>query len=181
MDAKAFPAFGYVILKTKLKAGEVINDEMMQKNIFSIDNATPDVTGSISGSAGSYIWMLISGVHTYTNIITEDIDRHESGWCNLVNPLSVGMYKFDVVEDSEYICFSPIVNKDRSPPIPNLEYFYLDSGGSKELHAGTKLYLVDGLLYVNGNEIPSMRQIRIKNNKTKVTAIKKCLGYIFHI
>ncbi len=181
MEAKPFPAFGYVLLKTKLTAGEVVNDEMMQKNIFSIDSPSPDMNGSISGSIGSYIWMLIKGVHTYTNVVTGDVDRHEPGWCNLVNPLSVGMYEFNVVEDSEYICFSPRVNQDRSPAIPSLEYFFLNDGESKEMQAGTKLYLIDGSISVNGITIPSMRQVRIKNNHTQVVAKGRCLGYIFNI
>jgi len=181
MDAKPYPAFGYVILRTKLKAGEVVNDEIMQNNLFSIDNPTPDHTGSISGSNGAYIWMLIHGVHTYTNLDNKEVDRHERGWCNLVRPLQAGMYEFAVVEDSEYICFSPRVNKDRTPAIPALEYFALENGQSRELAQGTKLYLLDGVLNIAGKEIPSMRQINLASGSKTVTAIGSCLGYIFKV
>jgi hypothetical protein len=181
MEAKAFPAFGYILLRTKLKAGEVVNDEMMNNNLFSVDNPAPNVEGSISGSNGAYIWMLLHGVHTYTDIATGSVDRHERGWCNLVRPLSVGMYQFDVVEDSEYICFSPRVNHERTPVIPELEYFSLENGESRELPQGTKLYLLDGTLEVAGRDIPAMRQIRLSSGGRKVTAKGSCLGYIFKV
>lgn len=181
MEAKPYPAFGYVILRTKLKAGEVINDEMMQSNLFSIDNNSPDNTGSVSGSVGSYIWMMIKGVHTYTNIATGEVDRHERGWCNLNNNLKIGMYEFSVVEDSEYICFSPRVNQDRNPAIPKLEYFHLNDGESCKLPQGTKLYLLDGNLSIDNKEIPSMRQINLLSGSKEVKAIGDCLGYIFNI
>lgn len=181
MEAKAYPAFGYILLRTKIKAGEVINDEMMNSNLFSVDNPTPDQTGSISGSNGAYIWMLLSGVHTYTDVATGEVDRHERGWCNLVQSLHVGMYEFAVVEDSEYICFSPLVNQYRKPVIPDLEYFALESGQSCELPKGTKLYLLDGALKIAGKDIPAMRQISLASGSQVVTAISSCLGYIFKV
>lgn len=181
MDAKPYPAFGYVILRTKLKAGEVINDEVMQSNVFSVDNPSADHTGSISGSNGAYIWMLLDGVHTHTDIETGSVDRHERGWCNLVNPLHVGMYEFSVIEDSVYICFSPVANQTRTPAIPALEYFALENGQSRELAQGTKLYLLDGVLNIAGKEIPSMRQINLASGSKTVTAIGSCLGYIFKV
>jgi hypothetical protein len=181
MEAKAFPAFGYVLLRTKLKAGEVVNDEMMTNNLFSVDNPTPDATGSISGSSGAYIWMLLHGVHTYTDVATGKVDRHERGWCNLVRPLSVGMYEFAVIEDSEYICLSPRANHERTPVTPELEYFALESGESCELPQGTKLYLLDGALDVAGRDVPAMRQIHLASGRHKVTAKGSCLGYIFKV
>lgn len=180
MDAKPFPAFGYVILKTKLKAGEVINDEMMQSNLFSIDNNSPDHNGSVSGSNGSYIWMMLKGIHTYTNINTGEVYRHERGWCNLNQDLKVGMYEFAVVEDSEYICFSPRVNQNRTPTIPKLEYFHLNDGEVCELKKDTKLYLLDGSLDISGVKIPSMRQINLSSGNKLVKAFGDCLGYIFN-
>lgn len=181
MEAKPFPAFGYVLMRTRLKAGELINDEMMQNNLFSIDDPTPNMNGSISGSNGSYIWMLLSGVHTYTDVESGRVDRHERGWCNLVQPLQKGMQRFAVVEDSEYICFSPRVNQRRNPPIPELEYFSLEKGKSVVLSQGTKLYLLDGVLNVAGRNIPSMRQINLASSSQTLTAIEDCLGYIFKV
>lgn len=181
MEAKAFAAFGYVLLRTKLKAGELINDEMMSRNVFSVDDPTPDETGSFSGSRGAYIWIMLSGVHTYTNLQTGAIDRHERGWCNLVRPIEVGKHELSVLEDSEYICFSPLVNSERSPTIPPMDLFDLADGESKTLPQGTKLYLIDGQLSVDEKVIPSMRQIRIASQDKEVTAIGRCLGYIFKI
>lgn len=179
MKAKAYPAFGYTILRTRLKVGEVINDEMMVNNLFTVDDTNTDHNGSISGSNGAYIWMLISGVHTYTDVNTGVVDRHERGWSNLIRPLQRGVYRFDVVEEGEYICVSPNVNSRRSPATPNLEYFSLKPKQSKILPIGTKLYLVDGTLSIDGNEISGMRQISVKSADHTVTAISDCLGFIF--
>lgn len=179
MEMKPYPAFGYVIIRTKLKSGEIINDEMMQYNICSVDNSSPNMHGSVSGSNGAYIWMLLSGVHTYTELTSGVVDRHERGWSNLIRPMKIGVYKFEVVEDSEYICVSPLVNQNRVPATPNLEYFSLDEKQSKELPKGTKLYLLDGTLNISGNEVSGMRQVTFSSGNHVVTATSNCLGFIF--
>jgi hypothetical protein len=179
MEAKPFAAFGYVLLRTKLKAGEVVNDEMMENNVFSIDNPTPNETGSISGSTGSYIWVLLNGIQTYTNISTGAVDKHERGWCNLVKPLSAGNFKFDSVTDSEYICLSPRVNAERTPVVPELEFFDLAVGQTRTMPAGTRLYLLDGEMAVDGITISSMRQVRFSSGAATAKANAHCLGLVF--
>ena len=179
MEQKPYPAFGYVIVRNKVKAGEIFNDEMLKDSVFTVENASPDLSGSISGSEGNYVWTLISGVHTYTNLETGEVERHERGWCNLVNKMNTGIFKFSVIEDGEYICFSPRANKDRTPVMPNLEHFEMKSGESKLIPQDTKLYLLDGSLKIGDIVMPSMRQIRFKTGDQNVTAIGDCLGYIF--
>lgn len=181
MISKPYPAFGYVLLRTQLKAGEIVTDDALVSNMLFIDKAETDESGSINGSRGAYIWFLISGSHTYTDVATGEVDRHGPGWCTLVHKPAAGAYKFDVLEDSEHVCFSPTVNKDRSPVIPPLEFFDLADGSSCDLPHGTKLYLLRGTLSLAGKEIPSMRQIRIASDKQTVTAIGRCQGYIFKI
>jgi hypothetical protein len=179
MEQKPYPAFGYVIVRNKVKAGEIFNDEMLKDSIFTVENASPNLTGSISGSEGHYVWTLLSGVHSYTNLETGDVEFHYKGWCNLVNPMQTGIFKFSIVEDGEYICFSPRANKDRSPVMPELEHFEMNDGESKEIKQGTKLYLLDGSLQIGEITMPPMRQIRFKTSDQNVTAIGNCLGYIF--
>jgi hypothetical protein len=179
MDVKPFPAFGYVLMKAKLKAGEIVSDDMMDKNFFYIDNPTPDSTGSISGSKGAYVWVMLNGIQTYTNLDTGDVDKHEHGWCNLVNPLTAGRFKFDSVTDSEHICFSPRANAHRTPSIPELEFFELGAGQERTIPTGTRLYLVDGELAINGKTIPAMRQVRFGTGATHVKANAQCYGLVF--
>lgn len=181
MEAKPYSSFGYVLLRTKIKAGELINDDALVNNVLYIDNASTDHTGSINGSKGAFIWLLISGIHEYKNIKTGEVEIHKPGWCNLVHKPSAGEYEFQVLEDSEQICFSPTVNNDRVPVIPQLEFFSLSDGNSCELEQGTKLYLVTGQLVVGVKTIQSMRQIRIVNSNKNVKAIGQCFGFIFKI
>lgn len=181
MEAKPYPAFGYVLLRTKIKAGELISDDALINNVLYIDNAATDHTGSVNGSKGAYVWLLISGLHEYKNTETGEVKLHEPGWCNLVHKPAAGTYEFDVLEDSEQICFSPTVNSDRVPTIPQLEFFELSDGDSCELAQGTKLYLVSGNLSVAGKTIQSMRQVRIASGDQTVSAVGRCLGFIFKI
>jgi len=180
MEGKPYPAFGYVIVRVKLKAGEIVNDEVMQNNVCLVDTSSPNTQGNvISGYSGGFIWMLLSGVHTYTDVATGVVDRHERGFTNLIRPIKPGIHKFEVIEDSDYICISPIINENRSPTTPKLEHFSLSQNQSKSLSIGTKLYLVDGILNISGSEVSGMRQISIKSEDCTVTAISDCLGFIF--
>jgi hypothetical protein len=179
MENKPYPAFGYVIVLTKLKAGEVITDELLNQNVISIQNPSPDRNGSINGSNGMWIWTMIKGVHKYTNLTTNEVSIHQHGFSNLETPMTEGVFKLEVIEDSEFACFSPVDNKDRSPTIPDLEFFRLEVGRSCELKQNTKLYLIDGELIIAGNKIGSMRQIKFFSGDQVVTANKNSLGYIF--
>ena len=181
MECKAYPAFGYILLRTKIKAGEVITDEALVENILNITNPALDHTGSINGSDGAFVWLLINGVHTYKHIRTGEVETHEAGWCNLVRKPEAGIYEFNVIEDSDQICFSPILNRKKVPVIPALDFFNLSNGESCTLAQGTKLYLVDGQLNIEGNVVPSMRQINISSENKFVTAVGNCYGLIFKI
>ena len=181
MECKAYPAFGYILLRTKIKAGEVITDEALVENILNITNPALDHTGSINGSNGAFVWLLINGVHTYKDIKTGKVETHEAGWCNLVRKPDAGIYEFNVTEDSDQICFSPIINRKKIPVIPPLDFFSLKDGESCTINQGTKLYLVDGSLNIEGNVVPSMRQINISSSNKLVTAVGNCYGLIFKI
>ena len=179
MEAKAYPAFGYIIVKIKTIAGEVLNTEPIINNEMSLDNASNDLTGSINKSKAYYAWTIISGKHKYTNLNTGEEVVRESGWSSLVDPLSVGTIKWQILEDGDYVCFSPVVNVHKIPIMPKLEFFSMADGEEKQIKQDTKLYLLNGSLKIDNVVMPEMRQIHFKTGDKNVVAIGKVLGYIF--
>lgn len=153
----------------------------MSDNIFVVHDATPGVNGKIGSIGYGYVWFLCSGRQSYRNTETGELDLHEPGWCNLVKPMTTGTFEFESITDSEFVCFPPTLNKDRNPRIPDLEFVELQEGESREFAIGTKLYVLEGELVINGKTIPSMRQIHVKSNGAEVIAARKTYGYIFKV
>jgi hypothetical protein len=181
MDGKGYPAFGYVLVRTKLKAGEVVNDEMMTNNVFTVEDPQPGANGNISGLGAGYVWFLCSGVHSYRDLATGVKDIHETGWCNLVKPMHAGSFEFASETDSEYVCFSPVLNAARKPVLPEIEFVEMEAGQQRLFPVGTKLYILDGELSINGKTFPSMRQVHVKSGDVSALANKKTWGYIFKV
>lgn len=181
MKSKVYPAFGYLIARQFVKAGEIIEDEMLSNNIFVVHDATPGAKGKISSIGHGYVWFLCSGLHSYRNVNTGEIDLHEPGWCNLVKPMSTGTFEFESITDSEFVCFAPTLNKDRNPKIPDLEFVDMQEGESRLLPIGTKLYVLEGELFIGDKTIPSMRQVNVKNHSVEAIATRKTYGYIFKV
>jgi hypothetical protein len=179
VESKPYAAFGYVLVLQSLRAGERITDEMMLDNIFTVHDGSPGVKGNIGSVGFGYVWFLRSGLQSYRNIHTGKIDVHEPGWCNLVNLVDVGVFEFESITDSQYVCFSPVLNKNRNPRIPELDFVEIQEGESRVFPIGTNLYVLDGELAINEKIVPSMRQVYVKSNNLIVLAKKKTYGYIF--
>lgn len=176
-----YPAFGYVLARNWLPAGEVFSDEIMTNNVFTVQDPTPGANGNISNTGKSYVWFLASGQHTYRNLVTGEIDVHEPGWCNLVRKMSVGAFEFQSTKDSEYVCFSPVLNAARTPIIPDLEFVEIEAGETASFPVGTKLYVLEGEIEINGKSVVSMRQVHVTTSNITAKAKRKTYAYIFKV
>lgn len=181
MKSKPYPAFGYTILLNTFDAGEAVTDEMMRNNIFEIYNPAPGASGDIGGKRAGYVWYMVSGVQSYRNIDTNQVELHEPGWCNLVHELTPGTYEFSSVTDSEFVCFSTTINSHKTPSLPELEFVAMDEGEERVFPKGTKLYVLDGELAINQEKIGGMRQVHIKSADTRAIARKRTRGLIFKV
>jgi hypothetical protein len=181
MECKLYPAFGYVLARNWFSAGEVISDEIMTNNVFTVQDPKPGLAGNISNTGQAYVWFLASGQHTYQNLVTGELDVHEPGWCNLVQKMSAGAFEFQSTKDSEYVCFSPVLNAARTPKIPDLEFVEIEAGETATFPIGTKLYVLEGELDINGKSVVSMRQVHVRTGDITAKAKRKTYGYIFKV
>jgi hypothetical protein len=180
MNATPYPAFGYVIFRTALLAGETLdNDNLMVNNVMTVYQQTTSTNHGMTGNTGKqYIFYIFSGSHNYRNIETGETYTFTRGYCSLEQGLPVGTYEFNLSESGEFLCFNnAVANQDKT--LPPLEVFKLEAGESTTLPLGTKLYLGEGSLDINGVTIPSMKQIKVVNEDKIATALGDCYGFIF--
>jgi hypothetical protein len=178
MQTKNYPAFGYVMCRTSLLAGEVVNDDLMTNNIMVVtEETTPTNYGKIGNTDKEYLIYIFNGIHIFENIETGQVYTLSRGYCSLDQGLPVGTYKFTVAESSDFLCFNTFINTTK--PLPPLSNFKLATGESTTLPQGTQLYLAEGLLSINNVIFPSMRQIHVVNEDKLVTATSDCYGFVF--
>jgi hypothetical protein len=178
MQTKNYPAFGYVMCRTSLLAGEIVNDDLMTNNIMVVtEETTPTNYGKVGTTGKAYLAYVFNGVHVFKNVETGQVHTQARGYCSLDQGLPVGTYKFTVAESSDFLCFSTSMNSTK--PLPTLSNFKLAAGESTTLPQGTQLYFAEGLLSINDVIFPSMRQIRVANEDKLVTAVSDCYGFIF--
>ena len=179
MISTPYPAFGYVIFRTSLLAGTVLNDDLMTNNVMTVSQQTTPTDHGKSGNTGKqYIFYILSGAHEYKNKETGQTYTLTRGYCSLDQGLPVGSYDVKFLESTDFLCFNTFAaNKNKS--LPPLEVFTLKDGESTTLPKGTNLFLADGLLNVSGVTVPSMKQIKIVNEDKLVLATSDCHGLIF--
>jgi hypothetical protein len=181
MKSQPYAAFGYVLMRVYPDVGQVVTEDALTNNIFTVQNGAPGVGGNVNDVGCGYVWFLCKGKQSYKNLETGQIIVHEAGWTNLTDPTPPGTYEVQFLTPSEHICFSPLGNSDRTPKIPELEFVEMEQGATRTFPVGTKLYVLEGELQINGNTIPSMRQVRVSSSDVQATAAKKTWGFIFKV
>lgn len=182
MESKSYPAFGYVVVRNSFPAGHVMDDdEIFSNGCFTITNPSPYADGKFGPPQGGYQWLYISGRIQHTNTETQAVQQRTRGFCNLDTPETIGTFRVESLEDSVIYCTSPFINKEKNPVSPNTTCFRLPQGQTAALVEGTKLFLADGTIEVNGVQIEGPRQVhvRVGTGPRQVTALSDCLGYIF--
>lgn len=172
-------AFGYVIFRTSMLAGEVLNDDLMTNNVMVVSRQTTSTDhGRLGNTDRQYIFYIFSGSHNYRNVETGEIYTFTRGYCSLEQGLPVGTYEFNLAESGDFLCFNTFAaNKDKL--LPPLEVFKLEAGKSTTLPKDIKLFLAEGLLTVDNTTVPSMKQIKVVNEDKIATAVSDCYGLIF--
>ncbi len=147
MISKPHPAFGYVIFRTYMLAGETLNDDLMTNNVMVVSQQTTPTDHGKSGNTGKqYIFYILSGKHEYKNKETGETHTFSRGYCSLEQGLPVGSYDAKFLESGDFLCFNThAANKDK--PLPPLEVFKLESGKSTTLPKDTKLYVLANLKF----------------------------------
>ena len=156
MIQKPFAAFGYVIIANYYKKSEQfeVNSSVDSKTLIFC--STSDITGT-------------------DRLTGRVLDQYTSGWSNYgVNVTQE--YTNIVNEDSTFWCCDPKLNKGFLPKIiPQV----VSINDTIELKQGTKLFLCEGTLEINGREFVGPYQIHIKTGDKSAKALTTCYGLIF--
>lgn len=174
MEQKAYPAFGYTIVRCATKAGEKINDPQVVNGYMVVESVELDGSAVLKGHPT--FWLMLEGLNTMHNKTSGVDELRTPGWTNVVERMTPCEYDITVNEDSVHLCLSTSTNPSG---LPQLEKFHLAAGQSTALPVGTKLYLGAGSLDVGGAVIPAMRQIRVASTEKVAHAITECHGWLF--
>lgn len=158
MKIKSFPCHGWVIDRTELRRGEIINDKVMSSNYFTVME-----DGSIQ-DAGIYHWFMASGNNTHENIALGTVSEQTRGWNTKDSPLPAGDYLLTVREPCVVWCFNNTANET----LPDFDFHHvkMDEGYvDHTFNDGDKIFMFDGGFMINGREVTGPRQITFVGTK----------------
>lgn len=153
MLIKSYPCHGWVIDRTQLRRGEVINDRVMSGNYFQIQNGQVRLDDE---SFGTYLWFMAQGHNQHENLDTGLVTDQHRGWSNISSPQADGDYHLSVLEDCVVWCF----NNTANPTLPGMVTpVRLLSGESRSVNAGDKVFVFDGSFTFDGKSVSGPRQV----------------------
>jgi len=168
MDTKAFPAFGYTVIRHQIAKNEVLNDELYADGLVSV--AVPFET----------CWFYTKGLVNQVNVDTAEVSVRGPGYCNAIIKETAGVWRANFIEDSTVFCVpQPQPANPLLRLIDRLQVFLLPAEKSATLPQGTKLSLCQGQLKIDNLTIRDLRQIEFKSGSRTVVAIEDCFGLIF--
>ena len=159
MKMTSFRCHGYIIVRTELRRGEVINDKAMSSNYFTVDS-----DGSIQG-AGHYHWFLAEGHHTHEDLNMGTVVDQHRGWNTKDSPLHAGEYVLSVRDPSVTWCLN---TAEANETMPDFDFHHtkMDEGFVDHTFMdGDKIFLMDGGFMINGQEVTGPRQIKFVGTK----------------
>ena len=168
MEQKTFPAFGYIVTRNIIAAGEVINDRDFSNGVF------------IVGPNFRTVWIYSKGLINNIEVNTGQEFACSAGYNNIQQAQPAGLWRAEVLEPTVVFCLPPDGVNNVEPPLNmRLTYFSLSAGQSTTLPQGTKLCLFAGELQVGSTVVQEMRQVEFKSGAKTVVASKTCYGAIF--
>ena len=156
MNIKSYPCHGWVIDKTELRRGELINDKVMASNYFTVE-----ADGSIK-DAGVYHWFMVQGHNTHENLATGVVTEQTRGWNTKDSPLVQGDYLLTVTEPAVVFCFNSTANSDG---LPDFDVHRVAPNTAHTFQDGDKVFLMDGGFVIEGRQVTGPRTIRFVGSK----------------
>lgn len=167
MEKKAFPAFGYYVVRNEVSAGEVITDDVFVDGL--VDITVPFNT----------CWFYTKGLVHNVNIATGEVSVRPPGFCNAVTKETAGVWRAEFLENSVIFCLPPQGGPPTETPIDWITPFVLLAGQTSLIPQNTKLYICQGSLLIGDKTIPALRQLEFKTGARTVTAVEDCYAFIF--
>ncbi len=168
MDTKAFPAFGYTVIRHQIAKNEILNDELYVDGLVSV--RVPFET----------CWFYTKGLVNQVNVDTAEVSVRGPGYSNAIIKETAGLWRANFIEDTTVFCVpQPQPANPLLLLIDRLQVFSLPAGKSMTLPQGTKLSLCQGQLKIENSIIRELRQIEFKSGDRQVVAMEDCFGLIF--
>lgn len=159
-----YRAFGWIVLKTEFPAGSHIVADWPENrqwinfwtkgevlNISTDSSSTPPNFSLRDGFAGDWL------------------DQDYLNQCH-------GIGSFDCVQDSVLWCISDDLNDSN---MPSVEKWELNAGQSSQLPVGTRLFVCQGSVQIDGVDKTEPFCIHVKNNPLTVTANEQSYAFKF--
>lgn len=185
-ERNVYPAFGYVVLKTTYKPsaqGETgINDPSCSilKGTSWVVPSLFDANKSVySDTDFGEIWFYTKGHVRVTNKNTNTIQDRPAGFCNLDTPEVVGSFVGECLEEAVVFSIEPRLNYQKSPVVPMVSTFKLQQGNTFDAPVGTKLFLAQGTLTIDGKQFTDGAQIGVYTSQKTLQGVTDCYGFVF--
>ncbi len=154
---KPYAAFGYVLVR----------------NVYA-DGETFDATIE-SDKAWTDYWS--RGAFKNFNLTTDSewID-FPTGFITRPGDYVAGVFRHTAVGETVVYCYDPAINRGFTP---DMQPWELEPGVQTLLPAGTKLFLCDGSMFIDGRRLVGPMQVSIKSDDKIVVGDSKCYGLLF--
>lgn len=168
MDSKPYRAFGHLLSKNTLRAGETnIVSEPIFNSVFSVGDVFP------------YLWLYTKGHDVLINVDTQEQIVRGVGDSTFTNPYPKGTWRTTIPEDLELWCISAFANPNKKLTPPDITIFALAANQQVFVAQGTKLFLASGTLEIAGSLINGEKQISFSSGDKTVRAVVDAYGFIF--
>jgi len=159
-----YKVFGYIALKTEFTDGShIVADWPEDRKWWNYLTKGSMINFAINESSTSPLRTLP--------------DYVQGDWYGPdLTPQWYGVGSYDVVGETVLWCFSDDLNNDY---VPDVEKWFLAAGQTVNLPVGTKLFMCQGNLLIDGSTKTNPTQIHIKTNETSVVANEDCYGFLF--
>jgi hypothetical protein len=175
-------AFGYIITKTLYEPGDIaVNRDCKFFNIDEYEIKSPLVIDKLhyNGNDNCIIWLNTKGHMQIVNKETNEIEDRFPGASNLLKQEKIGKYVGYCIEPATVFSIWFEMNLEQSPIIPNVKYFKLNKGEIYNAPLGTKLFLAEGILDIDGQSFVGNRQIRVSTEPKTFLGLTDCYGLFF--
>jgi hypothetical protein len=168
MELKPYRAFGYLLTKNTLRAGEKhIASEPVFDSVFSVGDRFP------------YVWLYTKGSDVLVNVDTQEQIVRNAGDSTFTKPYPKGAWRTTMPEDLELWCISAFANPNKKLTPPEITIFSLGDGLQKTVVQGTKLFIASGSLEIDSKTVGPTRQISFVSGDKTVTAVGDVYGFMF--
>lgn len=177
MNTKPYPVFGFVLSRTEIPAGAVVNDGVLFDNVMTVLENNGALGTTVS--RGRHIWIIVEGYRTATNLQTGEVSVQHAGWSNIDDPLPIGKHQIAFPENSVHVCLAEEANLGKVPRLPTVKILRLQQGELYPLAIGDRLYLLNGSLTIGDTTFAPMKQIFVTTSKS-AKAETDCLGFLIY-